>query len=52
MACGENMSFEMFIRNLLNDIAELKKKMDAFSELEKRMKKLMKSMSSTDNTDL
>lgn len=28
MACGENMSFEIFIRNLLNDIAEIKRKMD------------------------
>lgn len=28
MACGENMSFEIFIRNLLNDIAEMKRKMD------------------------
>lgn len=42
MACGENMSFEMFIRNLLNDIGDLKKKMEGIQDLDKKMRKFMK----------
>ncbi|CAK89525.1 unnamed protein product (macronuclear) [Paramecium tetraurelia] len=51
-ACGENMSFEMFIRNLLNDIADMKKKMEGLQDLDKKMRKYMKQMTSNDNTDL
>lgn len=39
VACGEGQSFEIFIRNLVADIADLKKKFDLVADLDRRMKK-------------
>lgn len=42
----------MFIRNLLNDLGDLKKKMEGLQDLDKKMRKFMKQAGTSDNTDL
>lgn len=41
-ACDNSMSFEIFMRNLAGDVADLKKKFELVTELERKMKKQFK----------
>ncbi|KAM3138259.1 hypothetical protein pb186bvf_009722 [Paramecium bursaria] len=48
---GDGSSFEVVIRTIISDIADLKKKMDQMVDLERRVKQKFKQMTSNETVD-